>query len=345
MISQNQFYGDNLIRAFPFQPGTVLDPRIFVDLALRITSASEALSDPGAVALVSLGGTSVRFDVLTGPMAGASFRGTIPVSPALYERVRLDFYNVAGVAAPGQGYGWVVLGDAAVPSGTYSELVEPTVLRYLEANNTVSFRLANAPCRGDTVEQESLGASSSFSFQGRTADTVARCVEIAVVPPAPVPQDHVSPDPEGTTVVPVPIPDPTQNVTTYRTGATTTVTTREIVVADALPAYPGYDAVPAGAAAIGADVAAGYNIKLTGSIRDGVLRVNYVLGAGLGPWCGAVPGCPPGVPSLLALKSINGVQGENLEFVRGAAIDVLPSPGDHTLYFVVHPEKLNRATA
>lgn len=345
MITQNQFYGDNTVRDFPFQPGGPLDPGVFVDLALRITSASEALDTAASIALVNLGGTSARFDVLTGPLAGASFRGVIPGSPALYERVRLDFYSAAGVLTPSQGYGWVVLGPVAVPTGTYSVPVEPAVIRYLEANTAVSFRLANARCVGDTVTQETPGAPASFTFQGRTATEVPRCVEIAVVPPAAIPQEHVVPDPGGTTVAPVPIPSPLETVTSYATGATTTVTTSGIVVADALPTYPGYDAVPVGSAALGADVAAGHNIKLTGSIRSGVLRVNYILGAGTGTWCGPVPGCPPGVPALLALKSINGVQGEDLTFERGTAIDVIPSPGDHTLYFVVHPEKLTRATA
>jgi hypothetical protein len=65
----------------------------------------------------------------------------------------------------------------------------------------------------------------------------------------------------------------------------------------------------------------------------------------MGPWCGVVPECAPGVPGNSTLKSINGVQGESLEFVRGTAIDILTSPGDHLLYFIVHPEKLTSATS
>jgi hypothetical protein len=347
MISPNQFYDDNLQREYPLRPGTSVADAVFADAVFRITSASEALgSASNTVQLVSLTagtGTSVRFDVVGGPLAGASFRGVIPGTPSVYERVRLDFYDALGALSPSQGYGWLICGTATIPTGTYADPVEPAAIRYLESALTASFRLANAPCGADTIISESQGPVGGISFQNRTATTVARCVEIATVPPAPIEQSHISPDPAGSTVVQVPIPAPVESVTSYETGATSVLTTHGIVVADSLPSGPGYDASPVGSAVLGATVEAGHNIRLTGSVRDGVLRINYALGAGRGPYCG--PMCSPGVPGISALKSINGVQGESLEFVRGTAIDVLASPGDHILYFIVHPEKLNRATA
>lgn len=348
MITQNQFYGDNLQRDYPFQKDTALPYGVFVDAVFRVTVDSEVLAGTNALRLISLNGAggAIRFEIIGGPMAGASFRGTIPAVPTLYERVRLNFYDVTSTPQPGMGYGYVILGDATVPTGPRADAVEPGAIRYLESGITVSFRLANAICKDDTVVSETVGGvAGTLTFQGRTENVVERCVEVAVVPPAEVTQKRMSPDVQGATVTPVAIPRPMNAVTVYETAATTVVTARALNVSDSIPAGPGFDAAPVGSAALGAAIEAGHNIKLTGSIRDGVIWVGYVIGAGAGVNCADVPGCTPGVPSTAALKSINGVSGENLEFVRGTAVDVLASPGDHTLYFIVHPEKLSRATS
>ena len=343
----NQFFAENLERDYPFVAGAAIGPRVFADAVFRISAESGLLASAAdAIALTALtevsGNTLAVFTVTGGAFTGYTFQGMIPASPALYQRVRLDLYDTGAALVPGEGYGYVTMGDAVVPRGAFSVPVEAAAVRYTGADASFSLQLANANCPGDTQQSESVGTPVVTNFNTRTAVVTTRCVEISTNP---LDQLAMVPDPTGAATVPTAIPIPVIPVTSYQTDAVVALTAWPLTVSDVLPPDPGYAAAPIGASGPGAVLQAGYNILLRGSLAKGAIQIGYQLGAGAGLYCGAVPGCPPGVLSSAALKSINGVTGEAFNFIAGPAIGLIASPGDHTLYVLVHPEDLSSATA
>lgn len=357
MIGANQFLAANTTRDYPFvlAPSRSASERAWLaDAAFVITVDAEIYAQTTPLVLSSIAvstGVSFRFEIPSGPLAGWAFVST-PQGLTDLQRVSLTLVDPSAEAHPEMGYGYIIVGIAAeLPVVTTSLDIEIVVstIRLLESSRALRMWVANTPCLGDSQFTEGPGDSHDIAYTGVSSTTIPGCVEIGLYPPGdpqvgnPLPQVAITPDPQGHTTADIPIVPPSVATTELTAGAVTTISLRDAVITDALPADPGYDAeVTTDAVVGGADITEGHNIDLSYDPPSGVI-IKFRLGGGDGFSCDAAPGCSPGTKAVDTVKSLNGVHGESITLVAGTAVEVLASEFDHRLYLVFNAERLKGA--
>ncbi len=347
----NQRLAANRYRRFPFVQDAVLPfpDRFLVDLRLVLSQRFGEFT----VTLAELGNTAgfceLWFTINSTDLPGYGLWVGFMDTEGQDSRVLLTLQTIGGTPHPELGYGVAFIGDAvAVPAPTVglSILVDPACLRLHANGQPMVLRVANMFRPGQSSCTETQTSTSTLSIMGRVAETVTDCIEVTTAPSAL--QTEVIPTLTGAQTDDVAIPSPAGTHTRYQDGVVTLITTHDATIDDAIPTAPAWAAEVNGAGPVVAEpvLAAGHNLRLTGSVADNAVTLGYRLGAGSGVDCTTVKGYPAlGRLSVECVKSINGAHGPELELDVGNGLSLLTDPSSHRLLLLVNAGDLGRASA